>query len=107
MMNLQTYGKYDCHIYLARLLNEYDDNKITRKVGSMFNEYCLKLKSVKDVIDKNHKIYLLYLVRDDFLNRVKKHYSGLPILIQNLLNNCIHTNCKELLRDVKFRTKGL
>ena len=76
MLDPYTYGRYRCAENLTKILNELDNPKITRKVGSYLHEKCKIIKHVMSATDPNVRKYLvsmlLYDINTNFLLVVPK-----------------------------------
>lgn len=90
-------GNYPAAIKLSKILEEENDKKLQKRIGNMWNDYCLGLKNLKHIKEKNYKHRLSLHWRNEFIEKINQY--KFKEVIKTHFTCIIHTKFKELNRQ--------
>lgn len=90
-------GKGNAAVVLSSILIQLSDDKITHRVHSIYNDYCIGLRHIERMSDKSYRNRTALIWRNDFKQRVRDQHT-FPIEITSHLLNVLSVRYRETLR---------
>ena len=84
-MDKTTFGDSQAAIDLAKILEKFDNNKYTKKVGRHFERYGKGLSELKFIRDKNIQSFMAILWRDAMLERTENFPDEIKRFVKNVM----------------------